>query len=243
MDVTTFALAAGGLFLAGVIKGATGLGYASCALPFLVLAIGLKPAMALVLAPTIATNLSLILTTGFLRETISKYRVMYVAMLPGIACGIYLLVWVDQAVAVKVLGGVILFYVALTLLRPKMSLSGAWQKTLQAPAGFLNGIFTGLTGSQVVPLLPYVMSLKLDPARTVQAINIGVTIGTVLLAAGLFAAGILTYALAAASLVAILPALGGTALGVKLRELASVEQFRLMVLLTLLAIGLLMLFR
>src|SRR6185436_20590924 len=55
---TPFALAALGLFLAGVIKGTTGLGYSSCALPFLVSAIGLKPAMALVLIPAMATNVS-----------------------------------------------------------------------------------------------------------------------------------------------------------------------------------------
>ena len=48
MEWSLLALAGLGLFLAGIVKGATGLGYSSCALPFLVSAIGLKPAMALV---------------------------------------------------------------------------------------------------------------------------------------------------------------------------------------------------
>ncbi len=243
MDPSTIAIAAGGLLLAGIIKGATGLGYASCALPFLVVAIGLKPAMGLVLAPTIATNLSLILTGGHLRETVERFGLMYLAMLPGIAAGIFLLIVVDQVLAVRVLGAIILAYVVLTLARPELSIGERLHARLLIPAGFLNGILTGLTGSQVMPLLPYVMSLRLDPDRTVQAINIGVAAGTVILGAGLFTAGILTPGLAMASLLAIVPAMLGTAMGVRLRTLASVRQFRLMVLATLFAIGVMMLLR
>lgn len=241
MDYQTIAIAAAGLLLAGIIKGATGLGYASCALPFLVLAIGLKPAMALVLAPTIATNLSLILTSGHLRETIVRFRWLYLAMLPGIAAGVALLVHVDQALAVKVLGGVILVYVTLTLAKPDFELPARLRAPLQPPAGFLNGVLTGLTGSQVVPLLPYVMSLQLDPARTVQANNIGVAVGTALLAGGLASAGLLSGPLALGSLAAIAPALLGTALGVRLRAVLSVGQFRFLVLVTLFGIGVTML--
>lgn len=243
MELTTLAIAATGLFLAGIIKGATGLGYASCALPFLVLAIGLKPAMALVLAPAIATNISLVVTTGHLRESAQKFSPMYLAMVPGIGAGLMLLLWVDQWVATKVLGAVILCYVVLGLARPAFTLAENLRGPLQIPAGFLNGVFTGLTGSQVVPLLPYVMSLQLDPNRTVQAINIGVIASTAVLSLGLFFAGILTAQLAGGSLAAIVPALIGTSIGVRLREAISVARFRQLVLVTLLAIGLLMLLR
>jgi len=243
MEPTTLAIAGTGLFLAGIIKGATGLGYASCALPFLVLSIGLKPAMALVLAPAIATNITLIVTTGHLRETAEKFFPMYLAMVPGIGAGLLLLLWVDQSVATKVLGGVILCYVVLGLARPSFSLAEQLRGPLQMPAGLLNGIFTGLTGSQVVPLLPYVMSLQLDPNRTVQAINMGVIVSTAVLTLGLYFAGILTVQLAGGSLAAIVPALVGTSIGVSVREAISVARFRQIVLLTLLGIGLLMLLR
>lgn len=243
MEPTTLAIAGTGLFLAGIIKGATGLGYASCALPFLVLAIGLKPAMALVLAPAIATNISLVLTTGHLRETIEKFHRMYLAMVPGIGIGLLLLLWVDQSVATKVLGAVILCYVVLGLARPAFALAERLRRPLQVPAGFFNGVFTGLTGSQVVPLLPYVMALQLDANRTVQAINMGVIVSTAVLSLGLFFAGILTMQLAGGSLAAIVPALIGTSIGVRLRQVISVARFRQVVLVTLLAIGLLMIFR
>ena len=51
MTLSELAIVVFGLTIAGVIKGATGLGYASCALPFLVMVLGLKPAMGLVMLP------------------------------------------------------------------------------------------------------------------------------------------------------------------------------------------------
>ncbi|MBU2583294.1 MAG: sulfite exporter TauE/SafE family protein [Alphaproteobacteria bacterium] len=243
MEPFGLAIAAAGLFLAGIIKGATGLGYASCALPFLVLSIGLKPAMAIVLAPAIATNITLVVTTGYLKETAARFYPMYLAMVPGIAAGLAMLLWVDQAVATKVLGGVILFYVAFAMARPQFALGANLRQPLQAPAGFLNGIITGLTGSQVVPLLPYVMSLQLDADRTVQAINIGVIVSTVVLSLGLYLSGILTVTLAAGSLAAIVPALIGTSIGVSVRRMISVARFRKVVLFTLLGIGVLMILK
>ncbi|MEM1315153.1 MAG: sulfite exporter TauE/SafE family protein, partial [Pseudomonadota bacterium] len=45
------------LLFAGFVKGATGLGYSTTSLPLLALVIGLKPALPLVLAPSLASNL------------------------------------------------------------------------------------------------------------------------------------------------------------------------------------------
>ena len=51
MDVNLIVITVSGLFFAGIIKGATGIGYSSCALPFLVASLGLKEAIVLVVAP------------------------------------------------------------------------------------------------------------------------------------------------------------------------------------------------
>jgi uncharacterized membrane protein YfcA len=72
MDWSLLLMAGLGLFLAGIVKGATGLGYTSCALPFLVSAIGLKPAMALVIIPAMATNVSVAFTAGHFAETAGR---------------------------------------------------------------------------------------------------------------------------------------------------------------------------
>src|SRR5919109_2118293 len=235
--------AGAGLFLAGIVKGATGLGYASCALPFLASAIGLKPAMALVLVPALATNVSVAFTTGHFAETAGRFPSLYLAMVPGIAIGIYLLLWVSQSAAVKTLGTTMVGYVALALLRPRYSLSANLQRLLQFPTGFLNGVLTGLTGSQVMPLFPYMMSLELDPTRMVQAVNLAVIISSVVLAFGLLASGIMTFQLLGVSAVAVVPALLGVEVGARARRKISAAQFRVGTLLVLLMMGTFMMVR
>jgi uncharacterized membrane protein YfcA len=243
MEWYLFLLAGAGFFLAGIVKGATGLGYASCALPFLTSTIGLKPAMALVLIPAMATNASLAFTTGHFAEIARRFSSLYLAMVPGIAIGIYLLLWISPSVAVKTLGTIIVGYVALTLLRPRYSLSARLGRLLQVPTGFLNGVLTGLTGSQVMPLFPYMMSLDLDPNRMVQAINLAVMIASAVLAFGLIAAGVMTVQLLGVSVLAVGPALLGVEIGAKARKRIPVSQFRLGALLVLLMMGTLMMVR
>ncbi|NJO32569.1 MAG: sulfite exporter TauE/SafE family protein [Rhodospirillales bacterium] len=232
-----------GLFLAGVVKGATGLGYSSCALPFLVSALGLKPAMALILVPAMATNVTVAFSAGHFAETTRRFANLYIAMLPGIAVGVCLLVWIAQAVAVRTLGVVIILYALMTLARPQILMSGVAERMLQIPTGFANGVLTGLTGSQVMPLFPYMMSLNLEPNRMVQAINLAVSIASVFLAVGLFSAGIMTPELMGASVLAILPAIAGVELGSRIRTHIPASQFRSVVLYVLLATGFLLLVR
>lgn len=243
VDIAPFSWAAAGLFLAGIVKGATGLGYSSCALPFLVIALGLKPAMALVIVPALATNVAVALSAGHLRETVRRFHVLYLAMIPGIAVGIGLLVWINQAVAMRTLGSIIVGYAIWTLLRPDLKLSDSAASVLQVPTGFLNGVLTGLTGSQVMPLFPYMLSLGLAPDRVVQAINLAVLICSVVLAGGLLAAGIMSLPLLGLSLIAILPALTGVEIGTRLRAIIPAERFRVVMLTVLLVMGLMMLVR
>jgi uncharacterized membrane protein YfcA len=243
MDWSLVLVAGSGLFLAGIIKGATGLGYSSCALPFLVSAIGLKPAMALVIVPAMATNVSVAFQAGHFREIATRFSNLYLAMLPGIAVGLYLLIWIAQSLAVRTLGLVIIAYAIFTLFKPQMLMSRASEQLLQVPTGFANGILTGLTGSQVMPLFPYMMALELDPSRMVQAINLAVSLASLVLAVGLLSTGILTHHLVSASVFAIAPALIGVELGTRLRNHIPAGQFRSVVLYALLGTGALLLLR
>lgn len=244
MDWSLIPIAGTGLLLAGVIKGATGLGYASCALPFLVIAIGLRPAMAIVLVPAMATNFAVAITTGHFSELLRRFAPLYVAMVPGIGLGLGLLLWMgNSSVAASILGAVIIGYAILSLWGPRFVLSPQSARALQVPTGFANGMLTGLTGSQVMPLFPYMMALDLDPNRLVQAINLAVLLASTLLACGLFATSIMTPPLILASIAAIIPALLGVEIGRRLRGLIPPEQFRTCVLAILLVMGVLLITR
>lgn len=237
MDPLLISLAAFGLIAAGVLKGATGLGYSSCALPFLAAALGLKTAIALVVIPAIASNLALLWTTGHFRETIARFWPFYVSTMPGIGFGLYALVWLDPRHAELVLGVLIVTYSIYSILRPPVALPTQLQRPLQAPAGLLNGFFTGLTGSQVMPLLPYMLSLGLDRAQLVQATNIAVTLASSCMAIGLLAFGLMSLPGLGISVLAIIPAMTGVIIGVRLRGLIPEGQFKTVVLIVLGLLG------
>jgi uncharacterized membrane protein YfcA len=240
MDAFVFVVATSGLFSAGVIKGATGLGYATAALPFLVHVLGLQPAMSLVLIPAMATNVMLAVTGGHLKDTLRNFWPLYLAMLPGIVIGLWLLLSIEQRSAVAGLGFVMISYAFFALCRPDIRIPVGWQGHLKVPTGLLNGILTGLTGSQVMPLLPYMLGLNLVPARMVQAVNAAVLFASSALLLGLTMNGILTTELFILSIAAIVPALVGTFVGTRLRNRLPAHQFRQIVLLVIALMGFVM---
>lgn len=226
-----------GLLLAGVVKGATGLGYSSCALPFLVHALGLKNGIALVLFPAMATNVAVALGNGHLRTTCRDFAALYLAMLPGVAAGIWLLGLVDQHLAVKTLGISIIAYVVFSLARPQLRLGAKQASVLQVPVGLTNGILTGLTGSQVMPMVPYFLAHDLEPARVVQAINLGVLMASAALAAGLSASGVIDHTRIAVSIIAIVPALAGVEIGRRLQHRIQPTKLKTLILIVLAIAG------
>src|SRR5208337_288175 len=185
MDVNLVVVAVCGLFFAGIIKGATGIGYSSCALPFLVASLGLKDAIVLVVAPAMASNVAVLFTTGSLERSLRKFWPLYLATLPGILCGISLLMWADKRIPTQVLGVIICAYAIQALLRPNLSISPRIAKAAHRPRW-------DFTGSQVMPLMPYMLALNLEPTLFVQAVNIAVVIASVFLGIGLGLAGLMS---------------------------------------------------
>lgn len=230
-------IAALGLCLAGVLKGATGIGYATCALPFLAATVGLDRAMALVIAPAIASNLALLLVSGGPGRALRRFWRFYVAIVPGIAAGATLLTGIDPGLAVYVLGLLTLAYVVLSALRPDISIGATLERRLAAPAGFANGVLTGMTGSQVLPLMPYMMALRLPANDQVQAVNLAVMIASTVLGAAILVAGLVTPALLLLSAAGILPAIVGVAAGTRVRGMLAASQFRALSLTVLAALG------
>jgi uncharacterized membrane protein YfcA len=237
MDVNLVVVAVSGLFFAGIIKGATGIGYSSCALPFLVASLGLKEAIVLVVAPAMASNVAVLFTTGSLGRSLQKFWPLYVSTLPGILCGIYLLMWADKHIPTQVLGVIICAYAIQALLRPNFSISPKIARAAQVPVGFSNGLLTGFTGSQVMPLMPYMLALNLEPTVFVQAVNIAVVIASVFLGFGLWLAGLMSAPELSLSILAIAPALLGVHLGNWARRHIPASQFKSIVLAVLLLIG------
>src|SRR5262247_2315806 len=139
VDWGQLVLAAIGLLVAGLIKGTTGLGYSTCALPFLVSAVGLRSAIVIVPIPALAANLGLLFGAGNVKETFTRFWIFYAATVPGILAGTMLLAGVDKRLATKELGIITVAFVLYSVIRPNVSMPPRLEQPLQLPAGLLNG--------------------------------------------------------------------------------------------------------
>lgn len=226
-----------GLLLAGILKGATGIGYSSCALPFLVLGLGLEQAISVLVVPAMATNLMVLLTAGQLEAAVLRFWPLYYATLPGIVLGIAASAAAHQDIATRLLGAMIVAYAVLDAIMPRLRLSRGLAAALQVPVGLANGFLTGLTGSQVLPLVPYMLSQDLQAALLVQSINLAVVVSSLMLAAVLLVAGIMGFDMLAASFACTAPAVLGVAIGNRIRARLGNQSLRPLMLLALIVVG------
>ena len=122
-------------------------------------------------------------------------------------------------------------------LEPQAGLPPAWEKPLSLPVGFITGLCNGVTGTQVMPVLPYLMSLHLNKDRFVQAINISFTLSSLLMFLGLMKAGFVTLLSVQISLAGLPAVFAGVYLGSMIRKRISESLFRHLILIVLLLLG------
>ena len=206
-------------------------------MPLLVMAFGLEKALALVVVPAIVSNVAVFIGVGNVFATLKRFQLFYLGILPGIAAGTALLGIADTRFATDALAAVALAYVALAVIRPSFSLPPSLERPLALPAGMLNGMLTGLTGSQILPLVTYMMALRLDAQGQVIAINLAVTIASGVLGVTLLVTGGMTGDLLMLSCAGAAPAIGGALLGNAVRGLLPVEALRRLTLVMLVAIA------
>ncbi|MEM6743407.1 MAG: sulfite exporter TauE/SafE family protein [Pseudomonadota bacterium] len=214
------------LLFAGFVKGATGLGYSTTALPLLALAIGLKPALPLVLAPSIASNLAVLAGVGPLGPAFGRFTSLLIAAPVGVALGLALLGRIDGASAGAALGHALLAWIAFSLARPHWRAPPRLERPLSAPVGLFTGVINGLTGSQVLPVTPYLMSLDLPRPLFIATLNLSFTLSSLVMASGLAWLGLLTPTSAAISLSGVVVALVGVRSGEALRRRLPEAAFR-----------------
>lgn len=228
---------AAAFFFAAFAKGTTGLGFSTTCLPFLVYAIGLKAALPLLIIPSLASNIIVMRDAGHFKETVSRFWPLFLMALPGVVLGLWLLDSLDGKLAAAVLGLVLVAYCLFALANPHLKLPSNLEKPLAPFIGFTTGIFNGLTGSQVMPVLPYLLSLNLEPNRFVQAINCSFTLSSLVMAAGLAKLGLMTIETAIISACGLLFVWTGIKLGARVRRMLSPEIFRVIILVFLLLLG------
>ena len=242
-DPFTLAAVASTFLLAGIVKGVIGFGLPTVALALLAATIGLTEAIALMLVPSLVTNLWQAIAGGHGRDVLSRIWPYLLPAALTVWFGALVLTRVDVVYLSALLGLLLIAYAGFGLGRPHLSIAPGREIWLAPLLGAVNGAITGMTGTFVVPGVMYLQALGLQRDALVQAMGMLFFTLTAALAIALHSSSLITTELGALSAISVAPALIGMVLGAALRRRMPEDLFRRIFFLSLLGLGLYILIR
>ena len=225
---TSFLLAVGASFLAaGFVKGVVGLGLPTVAMGTLSLVMPPVQAAALLIVPSLVTNVWQLAAGPGLRALLRRLWPMLAAVMAGTLAGGALLPANSGAWAVVALGVALMLYALAGLFSLQLRVPARHEAWLGPVAGAATGLVTAATGVFVIPAVPYL-----------QGLGLAFTASTAALAASLALRGDFSLGAAGASAYALLPALAGMLAGQWLRGRIAQQVFKRCFFIGLFALGL-----
>lgn len=223
--------------LAGAVKGVIGMGLPTIAIGVLGLAMPPSQAAALIIAPSLVTNLWQAFAGAGLGRLLRRFGLLLAGLATSTPLGVWLFADLPAAAATGSLGTVLAVYGLLGLSRFHPSVGPGGEARWSLPVGIATGILSGATGVFVMPLVPFLNALRLGKDDLIQMLGIAFVVATVAMAVGLALIGRFGVTVAGQSLVAVVPALIGMGCGQWLRSRLSAENFRRGFFIGMLALG------
>ncbi len=224
--------------LGGIVKGVIGTGLPTIALALLTATIGIREGMAIILLPSILTNIQQGLFGGHLKEVFNRSWTFLLATFLAIWLGAAMLASFNVSTISGLLGVILLFYAAFGIWAKRLPHPGKSEIWLNPILGFINGILTGMTGSSVIPGVLYLQSLELGRDRLVQTMGLLFLTSTTTLAFALQKNQLLTLDLLQLSAIAFIPSYIGMIIGIQVRKRISEQVFKRLFFIFMLLLGL-----
>lgn len=228
---------------AGFVKGVVGMGLPTVAMGLLSLTMPPATAAAMLIVPSLVTNLWQLLTGPQFLALARRLATMMLALCLGTFLGIGVLTGNSSSAASAALGAILAVYGGVGIVARRFTVPRRMEPWLSPLIGVLTGLITGATGVFVIPAVPYLSALGFAKDDLIQALGLSFTVSTVALAAALALSGHYKIEAAASSLLAVLPALGGMYLGQYVRNRLNPEAFRRWFFVGLIVLGVYMLVR
>lgn len=236
MDPLLVLLGIATFLVAGLVKGTLGLGLPTVAIGLLSLVVPPATAAAVLMAPSLVTNVWQALAGPAIRPLLVRLGPMLGASAAGTLLGAWLFGAPGPA-AVPLLGAALILYALLGFFRLPLVVRPETEPWLGPLAGLATGLVTAATGVFVIPAVPYLAALGLSRDALVQSLGLSFTVSTAALGVGLLGARVLDLWLVGVSVAALLPTFAGVVAGQWLRGRVSAETFRLGFLVGLLLLG------
>lgn len=237
-DPLTLSFIALTFLLAGLVKGIVGMGLPLVSLSLLTAVIGLHPAMALMLVPSFVTNVWQAATGGHALKIMRRIWLFLALAVGTVWIGGLAHRQISVAWLTILLGTLLTTYAAINLAGWRCTISRDQEAWIQPIAGILNGIATGMTGTNILPGVVYLQAIGFRKDELIQALGVKFTLLTVALAMALHSNDLLSPELGAISTAAIVPTAVGMIVGQRYRARISERLFQRLFFAALLIMGL-----
>lgn len=237
LETETVVAVISAFLIAGVVKGALGMGLPTISVAIMGMALGLREAIPVLMVPSFLANLWQFTRPGPIMPLFKRFGALNATACIGIWGGTVLLFRIDPVIINTLFGGVVVIYAAINLMHVDFTLPPGREKLLGLPVGLFSGLLSGVSGSLLLPLVVYLQALKLDKDTFVQATGLSLFIGTVVWAASLYGEGAMTGEAWILSAIAVPPILAGMTVGQWLRGRITDTKFRTAVFIILIVLA------
>lgn len=222
----TLLLLTGSFLAGGLVKGVIGTGLPTVALALLTITIGLKEGMAIIVLPSLLTNIEQGLFGGNVRSVLFRYWSFFLSTGLLIWVGASLITRVNTHMLSAILGFTLILYSCFGLTTRQFQLPPEMESWLNPVIGSINGLLTGMTGSSVVPGVLYLQGLQMSRELFIQTMGLLFLISSASLGFALQKNQLFTTDLAILSFLAFIPAYAGMRCGRWIRHRITEETFR-----------------
>jgi uncharacterized protein len=229
---------AGAFILAGIAKGAIGIGLPPIAIGVMTLSLPLGDALAIMTLPTMITNVWQAFSGRRFMPLLRRFGSMAAAAVIGVIGVAALLGTLGKAGMLGWMGCLLVLYALIALFAWRPVMPRAAEPWLNPLIGLASGAVAGITGMAAVPFLPYMQSLQISKDDLIQGLGILFLFIMTALAVALVRQGIFDTANTIGGVAALLPTFAGVWIGQKVRHAAAPETFRKIFLYGMLALGL-----
>jgi len=226
MDIVFVGFVTAVFVAAGLVKGVLGMGLPTMAIGLLALQLPPTRAAALLIIPSLVTNLWQLLAGPAFAGLMRRFRLMMIGVIIGTIATSHLLSNGDSRWPLALLGSALILYAALGLASIRFPSPGHHERWLSPLIGIATGAVTGATGVFVIPAVPYLQTLGLKKDELVQALGLSFTISTVALGLALGAEKVIDSSVLLYSTLLVALALLGMFFGQAVRKVLSEAHFR-----------------
>ena len=224
------------VFLGAIIKGAVGIGMSMFSVPIIAFFLPPTTAMILLCVPVLITNV----LQMQIKKGIGSFRFlpMFIALILGIIIGCNLILEINlslisQIIAISIIFAAIinLFGINIKYINPNI------ERKLTIPLGLFSGIIGGLSSMYSPYILAYLISTNLEKESLIRTMATMYFIGSIFIFPIWIYNGLGTLSDLIWSGLLLLPAILGQKIGTSIRSRISNENFKKIILYTLMIIG------